>query len=92
MSVPKRPAVLSRVIDEVAYHAGVPKRLIKKTHKLKDDLGMNRQDLVRFKGALRVYMGRKVPGARPVTYKDVAKKKQTVGKVADLVYERFRNA
>ena len=92
MTVPTKQAVLSRVIDEVSYHAGVPRNLIKKAHKLKDDLDMNRQDLVRFSRALRDYMRCKVSGAKPVSYKDVAKKGQTVGKVARLVHKRFSDA
>ena len=89
MNVPTKRAVLSRVIKEAAYHAGVPKKLIKKAHKLKDDLDMNRQDLVRFSRALRDYMSHTVPAATPVSYTDVAKKGQTVGKVAKLVHDRF---
>ena len=92
MDVPTKRAVLARVVDEVAHHAGVPKKLIKEAHKLKDDLDMNRQDLVRFSRALRDYMGHKVSGATPVSYTDVAKNGQTVGKVATLVHGRFRDA
>ena len=92
MSVPTMQAVLSQVVDDVAYHAGVPRALIKRTHKLKDDLDMNRQDLVRFSRALCEYMGRKVSGAMRVSYTDVAKEGQTVAKVAKLVHARLSNA
>ena len=60
MSVPTKQAVHEWVVDEAAYHAGVPKKLIKDAHKLKDDLDMNRQDLVRFSRALRDYMAHEV--------------------------------
>ena len=63
MSVPTKQAVHEWVVDEAAYHAGVPKKLIKDAHKLKDDLDMNRQDLVRFSRALRDYMAHEVSGA-----------------------------
>ena len=92
MSVPTKSAVLSRIVKELAYHAGIPGHLIKKAHKLKKDLAMNRQDLVRFTRALGDYMARKVPAAVPLVYEEVAKKGQTVGKLAKLVHQRFLRA
>jgi hypothetical protein len=86
--MPTKREVTFEVRQVSSYFSGVPLDKVELSDKLKDDLGLNKTDLVYYTRALRAYANAHNAQAR-FPFSVPSKKDQTVSGVADELFTRI---